>query len=121
MNDFDEFAEIALTILLVLTLRDLGPHLPGAVAHRPRIPTPQPTQTPLLIKTATIRHQPHELRASPNRSRLRTCPPAPPQPAPRTSPHSTVPNQKKLHLCELKTTTWLKTLSGPGPGLLGCQ
>ena len=39
----------------------------------------------------------------------------------RTSPHSTVPNQKKLHLCELKTTRRRTTLSAPGAGLLGCQ
>jgi hypothetical protein len=34
----------------------------------------------------------------------------------RTSPHSTVPNQKKLHLCELKTTMRLTTLSTPRLG-----
>jgi hypothetical protein len=64
MNDFDEFAEIALTIFLVLTLRDLGPHLPGAVAHRPRIPTPQPTESPTarLHSLGRMRCQPNQVR-----------------------------------------------------------
>jgi hypothetical protein len=64
MNDFDEFADIALTILLALTLLIWIPHLPRADAHRPRIPTPQPTESPTarLHSLGRMRCQPNQVR-----------------------------------------------------------
>ena len=60
---------------------DLGPHLPGADAHRPRIPTPQPTESPTarlhgLEGRISHRSDGLEVAIEPNGSERAQCWPA---------------------------------------------